>query len=426
MVREIYHERKEQRRSKGKLQMKILPKLKENVEATQLRESPATKHGMQLNVAHQKKLQKSHINEDSKNLNTLAQKESMTNDDLQGESNPNNTQISSGITSSSDISFSLLRSSDMNFYVETSSFEDSLSSLPSPEIFRGGEVLGINDSTTEDYLKFKNSTFLDTRRAVAIENMQQFSNLSAILDNSIYNILPETEKSPDVKTKEYNVAVEDCFSCIPEVLQTNSSVPIDKKNRGFLTSSPSSETDRFEINVSPVQKLSSEGELNPNTSNFIYSDEIVPASSSEEEKNSWEGQCTASEICCIVKSSPRNISTKMLYCCPEGVRNEPVDKERLKTRGSMNTVESINMQWRQDVTGPRVQQMNSSVTTGEKNMGLLGSSPSTETRRLEVSRIASEICCIVETSPRITSVKMSCHHSKRMSKDIILTNECSG
>ncbi|XP_072486079.1 meiosis-specific kinetochore protein isoform X3 [Notamacropus eugenii] len=372
------------RGSKGKLQMKILPKLKENVEATQLRESPATKHGMQLNVAHQKKLQKSHINEDSKNLNTLAQKESMTNDDLQGESNPNNTQISSGITSSSDISFSLLRSSDMNFYVETSSFEDSLSSLPSPEIFRGGEVLGINDSTTEDYLKFKNSTFLDTRRAVAIENMQQFSNLSAILDNSIYNILPETEKSPDVKTKEYNVAVEDCFSCIPEVLQTNSSVPIDKKNRGFLTSSPSSETDRF------------------------------------------EGQCTASEICCIVKSSPRNISTKMLYCCPEGVRNEPVDKERLKTRGSMNTVESINMQWRQDVTGPRVQQMNSSVTTGEKNMGLLGSSPSTETRRLEVSRIASEICCIVETSPRITSVKMSCHHSKRMSKDIILTNECSG
>ncbi|XP_043836604.1 meiosis-specific kinetochore protein [Dromiciops gliroides] len=388
---------------KGKLQMKILPKLKENVETTQLHESPTTKHSMQLNVAHQKKLQKSEINEDSKNTNTFALKESMTDDDLQGESNAINTQISSGITSSSDISFSLLRSSDIDFCIETTSFEDSLSSFPSPEIFRGGEFSDINDSTTESHLKFKNSTFRDTSRAVAIENMHQFSNLSAILDTSICKILPETEKTPDWKTK-----------------QTSSSVPVGKKNRRFLTSSPSSETSRFEINLSPVQKLSSEGELNPNTSNYVYSDEIVPASSSEEEKDSWESQCIASEMCCIIKSSPRNQCTEMPYCCPKGVStdviNEPVDKERLKSKDRMNTIERIDTQWREEQT-------NSSVTIREKNVELLGSSPSTDTGRFEAPCLVSEICCIVKTSPNVRCSSMpDCPH-KGILKDMVKKQE---
>ncbi|XP_027704828.1 meiosis-specific kinetochore protein [Vombatus ursinus] len=448
------------RGSKRKLQMKILPKLKENVEATQLHESPTTKTGMQLNVAHQKKLQKSHINEDSKNTNTLALKESMTDDDLQGESSPNNTQISSGITSSSEISFSLLKSDDMNFYVETTSSEDSLSSFPSPEVFRGGEFFDINDSTTEDYLKFKNSTFLDTSRAVAIENIQQFSNLSAILDNSIYKILPETEKTPEVSSFRMKNK------------QTNSSVSVGKKNRGFLTSSPSSETGRFEINLSPVQKLSSEGELNPNTSNYIYSDEIVPASSSEEEKDSWEAQCIASEMCCIIKSSPRNRCTQMLRCCPKGISkgviNEPVEKERLKTKGRMNTIEKINRQWREEVMGLRVQvgglawapclvsetcsvvetspqirytEMPCSPPKGMskdmvkkqvdkeklKTKGRVDTTKGTSHQwREEVSCITSEVCCIVKASPRIRWMKMPCCPSKRVSKDIIMTDECAG
>ncbi|XP_036604336.1 meiosis-specific kinetochore protein [Trichosurus vulpecula] len=385
------------RGSKGKLPVEILPKLKENVEATQLHESPATNPGMQLNVAHQKKLQKSHVNEDSKNM-TPAQKESLTDDDLQGESNPNNTQISSGVTLSSDIFSSLLRSSDMNFCMETTSLEDSLSSFLSPEVFRGGEFLDIHHSTTEDYLKLKNSTFLDTSRAVAIENMQQFSNLSAILDNSICKILPEIEETLDVKTE-----------------QTNPSVPVGKKNREFLTSSPSSETGRFEINLSPVQKLSSEGELNQNTSNYIYSDEIVPASSSEEEKDSWEARCITSEMCCIITSPPRNRSTEMLYCCPKGwskvVRNEPMDKERFKTRGRTNTIERINMQCREEQT-------NSSVTIGEKNMELLGSSLSTEIGRFETPCLLSETCCIVKKSPQIRCTKMPVSLPKGMSKDM--------
>nr|XP_020846827.1 meiosis-specific kinetochore protein isoform X6 [Phascolarctos cinereus] len=301
------------RGSKGKLQMKILPMLKENVEATQLHESPTTKNSMQLNVAHQKNLQKSHTNEASKSTNTLTPKESMTDDDPQAESDTDNTQISS--------------------------------------------------------------------------------------DNSTCKILPEREKTPEVKTK-----------------QTNSSVSAGKKNRGFLTSSPSAETGKFEINLSPVQKLSSEGELNPNTSKYIYSDEIVPASSSEEEKDSWEAQCTASEICCIIKSSPRNRCTEMFHCYPKGaskgVINEPVDKERLKTRGRMNTIENINTQWREEQT-------NSSFTIGEKNMGSLGSFPSTETGKFKAPYLTSEMCCVVRTSPQIRYTEMPCSPPKGMCKDMV-------
>ncbi|XP_074141235.1 meiosis-specific kinetochore protein isoform X3 [Sminthopsis crassicaudata] len=355
------------RGSKGKLQMKILPELKENVEATQLYENPTTEYGMQLNVAHQENLQKSHINKDSKNKNTFALKESMT--DLQSESNPVNTQISSGITSSSDISLSLLRS-DTDFCLETTSFEDSLSTLSSPEIFRGGEFSDINDSTTEDYLKYKNSTFLDASRAVAIENMQQFSHLSAILDNSICKILPEMEKTPDIMIK-----------------QTHFCVPVGKKNRGFLTSSPSSDT------------------------------------------GSFESQSIASEMCCIIKSSPGNGCRKILCCCPKKVSkdmiNKPVDKERLKTRARMNTIEKTEVQWREEEIEPRDQvreltwQTNSFVTIAEKNMKLLRSPPSTKTGNFEAPCLISEMCCIVKTSPQIIYTKIPCCLPKRMSKVMV-------
>ncbi|XP_044515855.1 meiosis-specific kinetochore protein [Gracilinanus agilis] len=334
---------------------------------------------MQLNVAHQK----SHINEDFRNTNTLTLKESLPDDDLQGESNSKNTQTISSITSSSDSSLPLLRSSDTDFCIESTSFEDSLSSFPSPEVFRGGEFLDFNDSTTEGYLKFKNSTLLDTSQAVGIENMHQFSNLSAILDNSICKILPETEKTPDFKTK-----------------QTKFSVPIGKKDRGLLTSSPSSETGRFETNLSPVQKLTSEGELNPNTSNYIYSDEIVPASSSEEEKHSWESQGITPEMCCIIKTSPKMRFMKVACYSSKGVSTdltkESLNKERLKTRRRMNTVEGRDTHWKDLVMGPR-----------------------TSVERLAWDPcLLSEVCCIVKSPPRIRCTKMPCCSLKGMSEDM--------
>ncbi|KAM4869433.1 meiosis-specific kinetochore protein [Urocitellus parryii] len=81
------------------------------------------------------------------------------------------------------------------------------------------------------------------------------------------------------------------------MLKTNSSTP-DKKSRGLLTSTPSSQTADFMINLSSVQKAPFE-ELFPNISNYVNSDEIVPVSNSSNEIPS-----DTSEICCIIRASP--------------------------------------------------------------------------------------------------------------------------
>nr|KAF6346995.1 meiotic kinetochore factor [Pipistrellus kuhlii] len=63
-------------------------------------------------------------------------------------------------------------------------------------------------------------------------------------------------------------------------LNTNPTIS-DKKSRGLLTSTPTSQTADLEIDLSSVQKSSFE-ELFPNVSSCVNSDEIVPVSSSQE------------------------------------------------------------------------------------------------------------------------------------------------
>ncbi|NXK05633.1 MEIKN protein, partial [Herpetotheres cachinnans] len=54
---------------------------------------------------------------------------------------------------------------------------DSLNSCPSPETFRGSG----SSFYSEDFGRYKNSTLLDSSKAVTIDKMPQISNVSAIL-----------------------------------------------------------------------------------------------------------------------------------------------------------------------------------------------------------------------------------------------------
>ncbi|KFQ55019.1 hypothetical protein N333_01337 [Nestor notabilis] len=58
---------------------------------------------------------------------------------------------------------------------------DNLNSCPSPETFRDDDSERSN-FYTEDFSKYKNSTLLDSSKAVAIDKIPQISNLSAILE----------------------------------------------------------------------------------------------------------------------------------------------------------------------------------------------------------------------------------------------------
>ncbi|XP_051834174.1 uncharacterized protein LOC127549835 [Antechinus flavipes] len=128
-------------------------------------------------------------------------------------------------------------------------------------------------------------------------------------------------------------------------------------------------------------------------------------------------------MCCIIKSSPGNGCRKLLCCCPKRVSKdmitEAVDKERLKIRARMNTIEKTEMQWREEVIEPRDQQTKSFVSIAEKNMKLLRSSPSTETGNFEAPCLISEMCCIVKASPQIIYTKIPCCLPKGMSKDMV-------
>ncbi|NXX79979.1 MEIKN protein, partial [Urocolius indicus] len=76
-----------------------------------------------------------------------------------------------------------------------SSTSDSLSSCPSPEIFRD-DCSERSNLPPEGSGKYKNSTLLDSSKAVTIDKIPQISNLSAILGNSFLQYLRIYIKTP--------------------------------------------------------------------------------------------------------------------------------------------------------------------------------------------------------------------------------------
>ncbi|XP_051024129.1 meiosis-specific kinetochore protein [Acomys russatus] len=283
-------------------------------------------------------------------------------------------QLSSGLTLEHDVSRCLLSCSDTESY--TRSMEESLGSFSSPELFRGSDCLDWEHPRLEEYMPYKNSTLLDTSKAVAIEKAPQFANLSAILSSSSENykkchrkigmpletqrVSPElkytlnlesvvksaasevmfaektgppttkkTQKKPEKECEDRgphaqaksgsghlehrallprhssaleNNAVRGALMPQPlEPMLKKSYVLHDNQSKALLTSTPSSDTADFVIDLSPVQNVSFE-ELFPNVSNYVNSSEIVPVSSWQESSNKFPSN--TSEICCIIRASP--------------------------------------------------------------------------------------------------------------------------
>ncbi|XP_058396566.1 meiosis-specific kinetochore protein [Diceros bicornis minor] len=333
-------------------------------------------------------------------------------DDLQIDSSSSNSELVSGLSLQHGISSSLLSCSITASDTENRSFEESLSSFPSPELFRGSDYLDW-ESPKLEHTQYKNSTLLDTSKAVPIEKAPQFSNLSAVLSTSsedyqkyhrkMVMMLADQNISPKPKStsnsESDNAACEVLFSektspstsektkkkpekgpeprvtnfqtklsshhleikvpsshqksalesnagrsvtkvLLPQSLEpalnTNSSIP-DKKSRGLLTSTPSSQTADFVIDLSSVQKASVE-ELFPNVSKYVNSNEIVSGSSLQENPSN-EVPSNASEICCIIRASPgtRQVKSKGItvkkkkYSPPKDIPQDII----IKTNGRM-------------------------------------------------------------------------------------------
>ncbi|XP_024597424.1 meiosis-specific kinetochore protein [Neophocaena asiaeorientalis asiaeorientalis] len=278
-----------------------LQRITEKSERSRLGGSSSGPPSTQLRGTGEKSLHENSTSEEAQDEKIAPLSESVT-DGLQVDSSLSNSERVSGLSLQHDISSSLLSYSITDSYTEYKTFEESLSSFPSPELFRGSNYLDWECPTLEENLLCKNSTLLDTSKAVPIQKALQFSNLSAILGTSsedyqkchrkVMMMLADQSISP--KPKSTASSESDNASCgvllaeknYPSTPQktkkknTHSSTS-DKKSRGLLKSTPSSQTASLMIDLSSVQKTSFE-ELFPNVSNYVNSNEIVPVSTLQE------------------------------------------------------------------------------------------------------------------------------------------------
>ncbi|MBZ3884192.1 Meiosis-specific kinetochore protein, partial [Sciurus carolinensis] len=127
----------------------------------------------------------------------------------------------------------------------------------------------------KEHKQCKNSTLLDTSKAVTIEKMPQFSDFSAILSTSSENYQKCNRKK---------------------------SAPESSGGRSVTRVQLSKPMEPILIDLSSVQKAPFE-ELFPNISSYVNSNEIIPVSSLQE-NSSNEISPNTSEICCIIRASP--------------------------------------------------------------------------------------------------------------------------
>ncbi|XP_054550421.1 meiosis-specific kinetochore protein isoform X2 [Talpa occidentalis] len=396
--------------AKGSGQGHDLAKIVEKAEQSRLRGSGSGPLSTQLRVSGQKSPQENSTSEETQDEIIAPLSESVT-DNLQFDSSSSNSELESGLSWQHNASTSLLSYSITDSYTEYKSSEESLSSFPSPELFRGSDHLDLEYPKLEEHMLYKNSTLLDTSKAVVIEKAAQFLNLSTILgtssedyqichrqkvmtfadqnvspkpkntsnpesDNATCEILlaekpyPSTTEKSKKKPEKYPEPSDTDFQTmlsshlkfkvpsshqkhvfesnadksvtkvlLPQplepVLKINSSTP-DKKSRGLLTSTPSSQTAGLVIDLSPVKNTSFE-ELFPNISNYVNSNEIVPVSSLQE-NSSNKFHSNPSEICCIIRASPgtrqvksKGVVLKKKYSPPKDIPQDII----IKTSGRL-------------------------------------------------------------------------------------------
>ncbi|XP_059681390.1 meiosis-specific kinetochore protein [Gavia stellata] len=163
---------------KGKSSVKVLPKIKEDLDVTK-----ASQSSHQSNQVNAKEATDFEKNEEKIEESTVLPKESpIINFDSKERLKNTEVTSSTGMTLPTGVSTFLLECLDVDSTADyNTGASDSLNSCPSPETFRddGSER---SNFYSEDSGKYKNSTLLDSSKAVTIDKIPQISDLSAILE----------------------------------------------------------------------------------------------------------------------------------------------------------------------------------------------------------------------------------------------------
>ncbi|XP_055574140.1 meiosis-specific kinetochore protein isoform X1 [Falco cherrug] len=346
---------------KKKSGVKTLPDINENLEVTNV--SPSCNQSNQVNVKEKTDLE---IKVEKTEESTVLLKESLIISSESKESLKDAEWTSStGMTLPTGVSTFLLECLDVDrTAVGNTSTSDSLSSCPSPETFRCSEE---SSFYSEDFGKYKNSTLLNSSRAVTIDKMPQISNVSAILEpgpedfqdqyarrkrpsncnysssalsvsttlagKNVCKITAARERTPDLRTgmrcssplgpegkSDNQTAKPKMLKCKKK--EKNSTLSFSQLDASGNTSAksvelaadvlPSKRTDA--VQMSSTMLITGENNL----------DDAQPA-----ELNPL---CGRQEICSIVRTSPRQrpskphpipVNTKA-FCLPEGVPEDNI------------------------------------------------------------------------------------------------------
>ncbi|XP_039557616.1 meiosis-specific kinetochore protein isoform X2 [Passer montanus] len=318
---------------KKKFSGKNLPKIKENVEYTEESSSCNQSCSNQVTVSETTGFK---IKEDETEESSVPLKDSkIINFESKGSLKNAEVTSSTEITLPTGVSTFLIECLDEDSAADYSTASDSLETYSSPETFRDDDL---------DIGKYKNSTLLDSSKAVTIDKIPQISNLSAILEpvpkdfperctkrkrpSSCYysssglnisatlagkklcKITAASERTPDLKSgmrcssplgpesKYENRTVkakrlkkkESSFNPFEEGSSSfrQLDAPENKSARSKgLTAEvlPNKPTHAVVLSLSPVCKASPGEDLFLNTTGpFVNSEEIVPASLSSEKE----------------------------------------------------------------------------------------------------------------------------------------------
>ncbi|KAM9130066.1 LOW QUALITY PROTEIN: meiosis-specific kinetochore protein [Pangshura tecta] len=438
--------------AKGNPNVKALPKIKENAEVTKTNNSSD-----QSDQLSDEKITGMEENEDIREKSTMPLRES-THINSESKESLRSSETTSGMTLPTGVSTFLLHCLDMDSSIEST---DSMNSCPSPEIFRDEDSLenlifklinyrmkgnfhcllcsDRNNSNPEEFLKYKNSTLLDTSKAMTIDKMPQLSNLSEILEpiseghqdqnigrespskcnkessdlmsvstvvagKQVCKFVPTMEKTPDIKISTFSSSPTRPKRQLDNQIANRKNMKCRKKVK--FSSLLKSETSSCHQLVSPVERISTEL--------YELATEVLPSKQPDIEME------INSKV--LITEKNRQLLTSTAYFQPEELEFNlsPVHKASFGEDLFLNS------------TGPYVNSEEiapASLSSEEKT--IYQSLHNKETQNKKSDTKNKEICSIIKTSPglRVSMVhrtpanRNTLHPSEGIPEDVITSTK---
>ncbi|CAI5766610.1 Uncharacterized protein PODLI_1B015398 [Podarcis lilfordi] len=342
------------RRQIGNAFKKALPKIQEASGVTQM-DCLSVEQSTELNENENRSME---VNKSINKMGTAVLKDSLHLSSASKES-VRYSETTSGMTLPTGVSHFLLQCLDEESSLcSNTESSDGASTYSSPEIFRDENTLE-KSTGPEECLGHRNSTLLDTSKAINIDKMPHVPNLSQILETTlgkkdqsitrlskqksrseltdvsavvagkqVCKILPAKEKTPELQsfgasllpqkqTKKTKDQQPRKMKCTKRVLFSSSSsspyVLGPAKFCGIAAETlGSAQPGTGMLDSSSMHKVSlGEASLPSTGRSNVNSKEVIPASLSPE---SVIHQCLRNppEICCIIKASPGSRPLKVL------------------------------------------------------------------------------------------------------------------